>query len=143
MFIVRGGEMKILLILMGVFFSGFSFAKSCQIDRVASNELILSSKYRSQATTAFSIDCDTRYAIQFNSRNLINSNGSSFVVNDKNHKLRTQMQISGGGEMKWNTPISRNADAGNLVVSVRLQEMPTAITPAGTYTDALYVSLIY
>lgn len=143
MFIARGGEVKILLILMCVVISNFSFAKSCQIDRVASSELILSSKYRSQATTAFSIDCDTRYAIQFNSRNLINSNGLSFVANDKNHRLHTQMQISGGGEMKWNTPISRNADASKLVVSVKLQEMPTAITPAGTYTDALYVSLIY
>lgn len=124
--------------------SSLSFAKGCQIDRITSDQLSLSSKYRSQAATSFNIICDSHYAIQFNSRNLTNSNGASYVMNERNDRLRTHMTISGGGESRWNTPISQVAtDLSKFVVMVKLQDLPTSLTPAGRYTDSLYVRLIY
>ena len=110
-------------------------ARQCQIERLTATQLNLNASYLSQAATSFSVNCDSRYAIKFNSRNL---------VNEKNYKLRTQMNISGASSSRWNVPLSQ-APTGQdkFVVLVQLMERPTARTPAGVYRDSLYINLMF
>lgn len=119
-------------------------AKHCQIERIISPQLNLSGRYLSQSATSITVVCDTNYAIQFSARNLTSSNGSSYLVNERNNKLKTQMNISGARSSIWNAPISQPATERNkFIVLVQLVEQPTAYTPAGTYTDNLYVRLVF
>ena len=137
-------KMKILLFLLCLGQISLVYAKQCQIERLTSTQLNLNSSYLSQAATSFSVACDSRYAIQFNSRNLTNSTGSSYLSNEKNYKLRTQMNISGATASRWNSPISQPATNQNkFVVLVQLMERPTAMTPAGVYKDNLYINLMF
>ena len=66
------------------------------------------------------------------------------AVNEKNYKLRTQMNISGASASRWNSPIAQPATEQNkFVVLVQLMERPTALTPAGVYKDSLYINLMF
>lgn len=137
-------KLKIMLLLFCVGTTPLTYAKQCQIERLTSSQLNLNSSYLSQAATSFSVACDSNYAIKFNSRNLTNATGSSYLVNEKNHKLRTQMNISGANASRWNSPIGQPATAQNkFVVLVQLMERPTALTPAGVYKDSLYIKLMF
>lgn len=137
-------KMKILLFLLCLGQISLVYAKQCQIERLTATQLNLNSSYLSQAATSFSVACDSRYAIQFNSRNLTNSTGSSYLSNEKNYKLRTQMNISGATASRWNSPISQPATNQNkFVVLVQLMERPTAMTPVGVYKDNLYINLMF
>ncbi|OTG67393.1 hypothetical protein [Acinetobacter silvestris] len=137
-------KLKLSICVLLLFCIPLGHAKSCQIDRVTSSQLKLSSSYLSQAATSFMVSCDTRYAIQFSSRNLTNSSGSSYLVNETNHKLRTQMNISGASGSRWNVPLSQPAGTNDkFVVLVQLLERPNVLTPAGSYKDNLYVSLMF
>lgn len=135
-----------VLFLVCCFSSSLSLAhaRQCQIERLTATQLNLNASYLSQAATSFSVNCDSRYAIKFNSRNLVNSTGSSYLVNEKNYKLRTQMNISGASSSRWNVPLSQ-APTGQdkFVVLVQLMERPTARTPAGVYRDSLYINLMF
>ena len=135
-------KLQVCIIIASFFYVASVEAKPCQIDRFTSNQLRLSSSYLSQAATSFTVSCDTRYAIQFNARNLTNTNGASYLVNQRNNKLRTQMNITGASSSRWNVPLVQPAGVNEkFVVLVQLLERPTAFTPAGTYQDHLYVSL--
>lgn len=137
-------KLQMTLLILGIGFSAICQAKQCKIESMTAKELILNSSYLSQAATSFSVACDSRYAIKFNSRNLINSSGSSYVVNEKNHKLRTQMNITGATASRWNSPISQPASSqNNFIVLAQLLERPTASTPAGIYKDVLYINLMF
>lgn len=137
-------KLQITLFIVGIGFSLICHAKQCQIQSMTAKELILNPSYLSQAATSFSVACDSGYAIKFNSRNLINSSGSSYVVNEKNHKLRTQMNITGATAARWNSPISQPASSqNNFIVLAQLLERPTAATPAGIYRDFLYINLMF
>ena len=137
-------KIKLSILVLSLVCIPLGHAKTCQIDRLTSTQLRLSSSYLSQAATSFTVSCDTRYSIQFNSRNLTSSTGNSYLVNQNNSKLRTQMNISGASGSRWNVPLSQPASDNNkFVVLVQLLERPSAFTPAGTYKDNLYVSLMF
>lgn len=137
-------KFKLGLLILAMCFNNLSYAGRCQIEKATASQLQLSSSYLSQAATSFSVACDSNYAIKFSSRNLTSPAGNSYLVSDRNHKIRTQMFISGATSSRWNTPISQPAaDQTKFVVLVQLAEQPTASTPAGLYKDSLYVSLIY
>lgn len=137
-------KLPITLFILGIGFSAISYAKQCQIENMTAKELILNSSYLSQAATSFSVACDSRYAIKFNSRNLINASGSSYLVNEKNHKLRTQMNITGATASRWNSPIFQPASSqNNFIVLAQLLERPNVSTPAGVYRDTLYINLMF
>ncbi|MCO8054338.1 MULTISPECIES: hypothetical protein [Acinetobacter] len=135
---------SVLLLVCGMSAVGMVHAKQCQIERLTSSQLNLNASYLSQAATSFSVACESRYAIKFNTRNLVNSTGSSYVVNEKNHKLKTQMNINGATSSRWNVPIAQPASPQEkFVVLVQLAERPSAMTPAGVYRDSLYVNLMF
>ncbi|WP_179995014.1 hypothetical protein [Acinetobacter sp. YH16053] len=135
---------SVLLLVCGMSAVGMVHAKQCQIERLTSSQLNLNASYLSQAATSFSVACESRYAIKFNTRNLVNSTGSSYVVNEKNHKLKTQMNINGATSLRWNVPIAQPASPQEkFVVLVQLAERPSAMTPAGVYRDSLYVNLMF
>lgn len=137
-------KFQIMLFICCVSSFQFSQAKQCQIERLTATQLNLSSSYLSQAATSFSVACDSNYAIKFSSRNLVNSTGTSYLINERNSKLRTQMNISGATASRWNSPISQPASEQNkFVVLVQLMERPTSRTPAGVYKDNLYISLMF
>ncbi len=137
-------KLKFTILVFSLLLTSLSHAQRCQIDRSTASELKLNSSYLSQAATSFIVRCDSSYAIQFNSRNLTSTNGSSYLVNERNHKIRTKMYISGAASSQWNTPISQPAtNLSKFVVLVELAEQPSALTPAGIYKDSLYVNLIY
>lgn len=137
-------KLKFTVLVFSLLLTSLSHAQRCQIDRSTVSELKLNSSYLSQAATSFIVRCDSSYAIQFNSRNLTSTNGSSYLVNEHNHKIRTQMYISGATSSRWNMPISQPAtNLNKFVVLVQLAEQPSALTPAGVYKDSLYVDLIY
>lgn len=137
-------KFKIVIFILGIGCVAMSHAKQCQIERLSTHELNLNATYLSQAATSFSVACDTRYAIKFNSRNLMNASGSSYIVNEKSDKLRTQMNISGATSSRWNFPISQPATIQNkFIVLAQLTEKPTALTPAGVYRDVLYINLMF
>jgi len=137
-------KLNIIILLFCVAATPIAYAKQCQIERLTSSQLNLSSSYLSQVATSFSVACDSNYAIKFNSRNLTNATGSSYLVNEKNYKLRTQMNISGASASRWNSPIAQPATEQNkFVVLVQLMERPTALTPAGVYKDSLYINLMF
>ncbi len=118
-------KLKFTVLMFTLLLTSLSHAQRCQIDRST-------------------VRCDSSYAIQFNSRNLTSTNGSSYLVNERNHKIRTQMYISGATSSRWNMPISQPATSlSKFVVLVQLAEQPSALTPAGVYKDSLYVDLIY
>jgi len=129
-------KLNIIILLFCVAATPIAYAKQCQIERLTSSQLNLSSSYLSQAATSFSVACDSNYAIKFNSRNLTNATGSSYLVNEKNYKLRTQMNISGASASRWNSPIAQPATEQNkFVVLVQLME--------GVYKDSLYINLMF
>ena len=52
------------------------------------------------------------------------------------------MNISGPVSNLWNTPIPQQAGLSNkYVIFVQLEERPIASTPAGRYTDQIYIDL--
>lgn len=135
---------SVLLLMCCMSSLSLAHAKQCQIERLTATQLNLNASYLSQAATSFSVACESRYAIKFNSRNLVNSACSSYLVNEKNYKLRTQMNISGASSSRWNVPISQAATGQDkFVVLVQLMERPTARTPAGVYRDSLYINLMF
>ena len=70
--------------------------------------------------------------------------GSSFV-NNGTHRLRTSMSIMGAKTNLWNTPIAGHVSTTGhkYSVAVRLDEQPSLTTPAGRYTDELYINLLF
>ncbi|WP_371971060.1 hypothetical protein [Acinetobacter sp. AL9] len=76
--------------------------------------------------------------------NLRDKHGSSFV-NNGTHRLRTSMSVMGAKTNLWNTPIAGHASTTGhkYSVAVRLDEQPSLTTPAGRYTDELYINLLF
>ncbi|MBV7309681.1 hypothetical protein KVY11_13470 [Acinetobacter sp. CWB-G5] len=134
----------IMLAIMLLSTSNFLYAKQCQIENLVATQLNLNASYLSQAATSFSVACDSNYAIKFNTRNLTSASGSSFLINERNNRLRTQMNISGATASRWNAPIFQPATERNkFVVLVQLVDPPSAYTPAGEYRDNLYINLMF
>ena len=119
-------------------------AQACTIGSVSESLLQMSAQYRSQTATSFNVQCDRGYSIQFSSRNLRDKHGSSFVNNGA-HRLRTSMSIMGAKNNLWNTPIEGQTSASGHKYSVaaQLDEQLSLTTPAGRYTDELYVNLLF
>lgn len=117
---------------------------ACTISSVGENNLQMRAKYRSQTATSFSVRCDRSYNIKFSSRNLMDNYGRSFVSNGRD-RLSTQMSIRGAKQNLWNTPISGGVSTlgQKYIIVVQLNEQPSVSTPAGMYTDDLYVSLSF
>ena len=137
-------KIKLSLFVLSILCVSVCQAKQCQIDRMSTTQLRLNSSYQSQAATSFSVSCQSNYAIKFSSRNLMGPSGNSYLVNEKNYKLRTQMNISGASDSRWNIPLSQRAgDNKKFILWVQLIDRPNALTPAGVYKDNLYVSLIF
>ena len=131
------------IILVSTFCSSFSHAGSCSIGGITEKNMRLSTYLHSQAATSFKVKCDRAYNIRFSSMNLVNSNGSSFVRNGP-VKLSTFMQIDGANKSEWNVLLSpRNPFNNKFSVIVELMEKPNIRTPAGTYSDEIYIELFF
>ncbi|MCU4325192.1 hypothetical protein KTH33_00980 [Acinetobacter johnsonii] len=136
--------MKTLLLLSTALFSTLIFANPsrCEMGRVSEPNMRLASYYNSQAASSFSVNCTGKYWIRFNSRNLQDASGNSFLNNGQ-VKLRTRMTVSGAMDNIWNIPTEQGAGKNNYVVAVRLTERITATTPAGKYRDTVFVNMVF
>jgi hypothetical protein len=134
---------KYLLMLLGCVV-WMPTAEACAISSVSENNLQMRAQYRSQTATSFSVRCDRSYNIKFSSRNLKDNYGRSFVSNGRD-RINTQMSIRGARQNLWNTPISGGVSTlgQKYIIVVQLNEQPSVSTPAGMYTDDLYVSLSF
>lgn len=134
---------KYLLMLLGCVV-WMPTAEACAISSVSENNLQMRAQYRSQTATSFSVRCDRSYNIKFSSRNLKDNYGRSFVSNGRD-RISTQMSIRGARQNLWNTPISGGVSTlgQKYIIVVQLNEQPSISTPAGMYTDDLYVSLSF
>lgn len=134
--------MKIMALVVLLFLCiPLAQAKQCMFGAMTGSKMRLAYDYKSQAATSFRVSCDHAYSIRFNSLNLRDSTGNSFVSNGS-YKLRTRMNISGPVSNLWNTPIPQQAGLSNkYVIFVQLEERPIASTPAGRYTDQIYIDL--
>lgn len=117
-------------------------AKQCMMGTLTDSKMRLAYVYKSQAATSFQISCDSSYGVRFGSLNLQDTVGNSYVSNGA-HKLRTRMNVSGTGSNAWNVVIPQPAGLNKYVIFVQLEERPTALIPAGRYTDKVYVDLIF
>jgi hypothetical protein len=121
-----------------------TYAGQCSLDSISEPVMHLADYYRSQAATSFKVFCNQAYSIRFTSLNLRSSDGSSYVSNG-NYQLKTQMSISGPVRNQWNVPLSQAGGSkdNKYVIAVRLEENPSVRTPVGTYSDVIYVSLLF
>lgn len=136
--------MKSLIFISTVCLSAMSFAAPsyCELGRVSESHMRLANYYNSQAASSFSVNCSNKYRIRFNSRNLQDSSGNSFVNNGM-VKLKTRMTVSGAMENIWNVPTEQGAGRNDYVVAVRLVERVTSTTPAGKYKDTVFVNMVF
>lgn len=135
-------KLNYFLGLVGLVAAVNGHAQQCQIDRMSSSQLQLNATTQTRAALSIKVNCDQKYAIQFRSRNAEGSSGRSYLTNGRLGRLQTQMNISGGSSSRWGSPMSASG-ADQYTVTVQLIERPNALTPAGDYTDDLYVSLIF
>lgn len=135
-------KMKYYLGLAVVVMATSGHAQQCQIDRVTSSQLQLNSTSQTRSALSFNVNCDSKYVIQFRTRNAEGSSGRSYLTNGRLGRLQTQMNISGGSGSRWGAPMSQSG-SDQYVVTVQLVERPNAMTPAGDYTDDLYISLVF
>ena len=136
--------MKKYLLMLFASILWIPIAEACSISSVSENNLQMRAQYRSQSATSFSVRCDRSYNIKFSSRNLMDNYGRSFVSNGRD-RLSTQMSIRGARQNLWNTPITGGVSTlgQKYIIVVQLNEQPSVSTPAGIYTDDLYVSLSF
>ena len=135
-------NIKYLLGLAGLVIAASSHAQQCQIDRMSSSQLQLNATSQTRSALSFKVNCDLKYAIQFRTRNAEGVSGRSYLTNGRLGRLQTQMNMSGGSGSRWGTPMSQSG-SDQYTVTVQLIERPNAMTPAGDYTDDLYISLIF
>ncbi|TCB78884.1 hypothetical protein [Acinetobacter sp. ANC 4173] len=120
---------------------GFVSASECSIGGFSAPEMKLASYYRSQTATSFNISCDRNYSIAFNSQNLVNSSGLSYVSNGP-YRLRTQLNIRGASQNLWGVQMNQRAGMNQkYIISAQLQENPINGVPAGVYRDRIYVNV--
>lgn len=133
---------KLFLLMIALSISGMAAAtKYCSIDGFADSELRLASYQRSQAATSFNISCDTSYTIQFNSQNLMSSDGMSYVSNGP-YRLRTKLKLSGANSGLWGVSLKQSAaQKQKYIVSVQLIDNPFNGVPAGNYQDQISVDI--
>lgn len=136
--------MKSILLISAALFSSMTFAapSRCEMGRISETNMRLANYYNSQAASSFSVDCSGKYRIRFNSRNLQDTSGSSFVTNGP-LKLKTRMTVSGAMENLWNVSTEQGAGKNNYVIAVRLVERVNATTPAGIYRDTVFVNMVF
>ncbi len=136
--------MKTLLLISTVLMSSMAFATTsrCEMGRISETNMRLSNQMNSQAASTFSVNCTNKYRIKFNSRNLMDASGNSFVNNGL-VRLRTHMTVSGAMNNIWNVSTEQGAGKNDYVVAVRLIERVKATTPAGKYKDTVFVNMVF
>lgn len=117
-------------------------AQQCQIDRMTSSQLQLNATTQTRSALSIKVKCDQKYAIQFRSRNAEGVSGRSYLTNGRLGRLQTQMNISGGSSSRWGLAMG-STSSDQYTITVQLIERPNALTPAGDYTDDLYISLFF
>ena len=118
-------------------------AKQCMVGSITDPKMYLKYEDGSQTATSFKVSCDHAYGIRFGSQNLRDSSGNSYVTNGRD-RLKTRMSISGAGSNLWNVSIPQSANLDNkYVIFVQLDEHPSALIPAGMYTDRIYIDLAF
>lgn len=135
-------KMNYLLGVVGVLIAVSGHAQQCQIDRMTTSQLQLNATSQTRSALSFKVNCDLKYAIQFRTRNAEGVSGRSYLTNGRLGRLQTQMNISGGSGSRWGAPMS-SLGSDQYIVTVQLLERPNALTPAGDYTDDLYISLFF
>ncbi len=120
----------------------FAAPSYCELGRVSESHMRLANYYNSQAASCFSVNCSNKYRIRFNSRNLQDSSGNSFVNNGM-VKLKTRMTVS----VQWKIfgMYRRNKVLGAMIMwlQMRLVERVTLTTPAGKYKDTVFVNMVF
>ncbi|WP_374665882.1 hypothetical protein [Acinetobacter sp.] len=135
-------KIKYILGCAGLLIAMSGHAQQCQIDRMTSSQLQLNASTQTRSALSFKVNCDLKYAIQFRTRNAQGTSGKSYLTNGRLGRLQTQMNISGGSGSHWGAPMTQSG-LDQYIVTVQLVEKPTALTPAGDYTDDLYISLFF
>lgn len=135
---------KFIVLIIGSWLAASSYAaQQCAIDGFSTSLMRLGSYKHSQAATSFNVRCDQGYSIVFNSQNLTNANGVSYVSNGP-YKLRTQLNLQGAGQNLWGVQLKqRPSDRQKYVIAVQLQDNPYNGVPAGIYKDRLSVDIIF
>ncbi len=135
--------MKTLFACMAYLAMSLAHADQCSMGSLTESQMRLGAYYHSQAATSFNILCSSAYTIRFNSMNLRNREGDSYVSNGP-HKVATRMTINGPVNNMWNVPLSANASSkSKYIISVHLEEQPSSRIPAGIYRDVIYVDLAF
>lgn len=135
--------MKFLFACLSFLSIHCAYADPCSMSGLTDSQMRLSNYYHSQAATAFNVSCGQAYSIRFNSMNLRNREGESYLSNGA-YKVATRMTINGPVENLWNVPLSANARGKNkYIISVHLEEQPSTRIPAGTYQDVIYVNVSF
>lgn len=133
----------IILVLNACIATSVYAAQQCAIDGFSNSNMRLSSYRHSQAATSFNVRCDQGYSIIFNSENLTNANGTSYVANGP-YKLRTQLNLQGAGQNLWGVPLSQaSSERQKYIIAVQLQDNPYNGVPAGVYKDRVSVDIIF
>lgn len=132
-----------LYVLFLCSFSGLTHAGQCALNGFTEKNMRLSGYLHSQTASSFRVKCDRAYNIRFRSMNLRNANGDSFVSNGA-RKISTFMRIEGADKSEWNALLSpKNSFDNKFSVIVELIEKPNVNTPAGTYSDKIYIDLFF
>ena len=119
--------------------------KNCSISNVSPSITIPSDA--SAGTGGFDVTCNTPYSISTSTGNT--ASAQTFVLSTTlpNTTLDTIIAVSGDGNavpVNGSTPLSRTGLAvDQYTISAALASPVTNITPAGTYTDVLNVSVDY
>ena len=133
----------IILVLSAWMATSAQATQQCAIDGFSNSNMRLSSYRHSQAATSFNVRCDQGYSIVFNSENLTNASGTSYVSNGS-YKLRTQLNLQGAGQNLWGVQLRQApSERQKYVIAVQLQDNPYNGVPAGVYKDRVSVDIIF
>ncbi|MQW93313.1 hypothetical protein GHJ48_13105 [Acinetobacter sp. dk771] len=136
-------KLKYLVAVFSLSVISVAHGQHCRVGNTTSNQMQLHPIYMSQSAMSFSVDCNQSYGVRFSTRNLQSNTGRSFLMNDQNYKLRTQMQIIGASANNWNAVLPGNGINNKYTVMVQVVDSPSEFTPAGKYMDNLYISLVF
>ncbi|OTG88853.1 hypothetical protein [Acinetobacter sp. ANC 3813] len=141
---------KILAAVFIVFTCSSTFA-ICTISDTGAGVLRLQPNSGETSTIQFNIKCDDAFSIQFNSQNLQNSNGQSFLKNESalgytklKNTLDIKYDLSGDAGAEWNKTISQNKKANHTyTILARLGAINLESLAVGDYRDRITVNIDY
>jgi hypothetical protein len=109
---------------------------------MSSSQLQLNATSQTRSALSFKVNCDLKYAIQFRTRNAEGVSGRSYLTNGAFRAFANADEYFRRFWFPLGAPMSQSG-SDQYTVTVQLIERPNAMTPAGDYTDDLYISLIF